>query len=195
MGKSKNLHQRIGSYFREGAGHPPRVQTLLRSLCRIEVEPMGSDLEAMLGEAAKIRRQEPAHNVHRSHRIRDESAKRLRSILILEPAARPWVLRAYLLRDGRLLEKVGVGRRGGGLRRIERILEDHYFSFENRPTSGTGPEVDVEIVARWLASNRDRVVAFDPTDLRSAREVTDRLRWFLDKGELQDPDGAPILVR
>ena len=30
------------------------------------------------------------------------------------------------------------------------------------PTTLGGPDLDVEIVARWLASNRDRVVAFDP---------------------------------
>ena len=41
----------------------------------------------------------------------------------------------------------------------------------------------------------DRVVAFDPTTLRSASEVTDRLRALLVSGALVDPDGTPILFR
>ncbi len=53
----------------------------------------------------------------------------------------------------------------------------------------------MELVTRWLSSNRDRVVAFDPTDLPSAQEVTRRLRWFLGQGSLSDPDGTPTLTR
>ena len=58
-----------------------------------------------------------------------------------------------------------------------------------------GPDLDVEIVVRWLAENRDSVVAFDPTDLRTTQEVIDRLRWFLHQGALFDPDGSPIVSR
>ena len=56
-----------------------------------------------------------------------------------------------------------------------------------------GPDLDVELVVRWLASNRDRVVAFDPTDLRTSEEVVERLRWFLGRGAPFDPDGTPIV--
>jgi hypothetical protein len=194
-GKARNLHQRVGSYFREGPGRSTRVQRLLDKLHRIEIQPSGSDLEAMLREAAQIRENRPTENKQRKIHPRAARAARLRSILILEPATAPWVLRAYLLRDGRLLDKVGIGPRGGGLKRIERILDDHFFSMPVGPTTSAGPDVDVEMVGRWLAANRGRVVAFDPTDLPSAREVTDRLRWFLGQGAPFDPDGTPILNR
>jgi hypothetical protein len=115
--------------------------------------------------------------------------------MILEPAASPLVLRAYLIRDARFLEKVGIGPRGGGLRRIQRLLEDHFFSLPDGPTTPMGPDVHLELVGRWLAANRDRVVAFDPTTLQSASEVTERIRTLLDSGALLDPDGTPILFR
>jgi hypothetical protein len=102
------------------------------------------------------------------------------------------VLRAYLIRHGRLLERVGIGPRGGGLRRIRRVLDDHFFSVPLGPTTLAGPDLAVEVVARWLASNRDRVVAFDPTELRTSEEVIERLRWFLVQGSPFDPDGAPV---
>ena len=55
--------------------------------------------------------------------------------------------------------------------------------------------MDVELVARWLSEHRDKAVAFDPTHLKTADEVVERLRWFLHRGELSDPDGSPILPR
>jgi hypothetical protein len=196
VGKSKNLHQRVGSYFREEGGRSARVQTLIDSAWRIEYEAAGSDLEALLREAEQIRRDRPQRNVQRSVHARHGRAQRLRSILILEPAAPPHVLRAYLIREGRLIERVGIGPRGGGLRRIQRILDDRYFSTPVGPTPvDNGPDLDVEMVVRWLAANRDRVVAFDPTDLKTSREVIERLRWFLGQGSPFDPEGSPIVHR
>ena len=193
VGKSKNLHQRIGSYFREQTNRSQRVQQLLDRLSRIEYEATGSELEALLREAEQIRRDRPERNVQRS--VHEGRGARLRSILILEPAAPPNVLRAFLIHEGRLIGRVPIGPRGGGLKRIERMLDDHFFFAPEGPSPVTGPDLDVELVVRWLASAQDRAVAFDPTTLASAREVTDRLRWFLNQGGPFDPDGSPVFTR
>lgn len=195
VGKSKNLNRRVGSYFVHDAKRSDRRRDMLASLHRIEIEPTGSDLEAVLREASQIRRRSPATNVQREIHARQGHENRLRSILILEPGMGNVVLRAYLIRDGRLVGRVGIGPRGGGLARIERILDDRFFLAPDGPTPAAGPDLDVELIVRWLAANRDRVVAFDPTDLRSSREVIDRLRWFLAHGGPFDTDGSPIQPR
>jgi hypothetical protein len=196
VGKSKNLNMRLNSYFMESSrNRPERVQKLLDALHRLEYRATVSDLEAMLEEAAAIRRERPERNVQRNIRASKSRAGRLRSILILEPSEPPLVLRAYLIRNGRLIDRVGIGPRGGGLSRIRRDLDDHFFSAPLGPTAPGGPDLDVEIVARWLAGNRDRVVAFDPTELRTSEEVIERLRWFLGQGGPFDSDGSPIFSR
>jgi hypothetical protein len=195
VGKSRSLNRRVGSYFRDVTQRSPRVQELLDRLYRIEYEASGSELEAILREAEQIRRDAPRKNVQRRVHPRAGRGARLRSILILEPAESPAVLRAFLIHEGRLIARVPIGRRGGGLRTIERLLDDHFFFVPDGPTPATGPDVDVEVIVRWLAAHRDRAVAFDPTNLRSAREVTDRLRWFLAQGSPFDPDGTPIFPR
>jgi hypothetical protein len=195
VGKSKNLNQRIGSYFREGSPRNSRVQKLLDRLHRVEYDATGSDLEATLREAELIRSERPEANVQREVQPRRGRAARLESILILEPAPPPNMLNAYLIHDSRLVGRVKIGPRGGGLKRIARILDDHFFSAPSGPTPMPGPDLDVEIVVRWLAENRDSVVAFDPTDLRTTQEVVERLRWFLHQGALFDPDGSPIVSR
>lgn len=195
VGRSNNLRRRVSSYFVEGASRTPRIQALLDSAHRIEVEPTGSDLEAVLREAAVIASGRPRRNVQRRVRPNSARAARLGSMMILEPAAAPGALRAYLIRDGQLVEKVAIGPGRRGLRRLERILEDRFFSYRPSPSSTRETEVDVDLVARWLAEHRDRAVAFDPTDLPSAREVILRLEWFLSGAPLMDPTGLPTLPR
>jgi hypothetical protein len=195
VGKSSNLKRRLASWFGEDAPRAARSRAIVEAVHRFEVRPSGSALEALLREASQIRRERPERNVQRAVHARGERALRLRSILILEPAEEPWVLRAWLIREGQLLDVVPLGPRGGGLRRIERVLQNEFFDPKAGPRSARSRPIDVEIVARWLAEHRDKAVAFDPTHLKTADEVVSRLRWFLERGALHDPEGSPILPR
>ena len=105
------------------------------------------------------------------------------------------MLRAYLSATAACSTRVGIGPRGGGLRRIQRVLDDCFFSGPEGPTPTGGPDLDVEVVVRWLSANRDRVVAFDPTELRSSREVIERLEWFLSRAARSTPTAVPIHSR
>jgi GIY-YIG catalytic domain-containing protein len=195
VGKSKNLKRRLAAWFGDEGPRGARGRAIVDAVHRFEVRPSGSDLEALLREASQIRTDQPERNVQRAVHARRGRAARLGSILILEPAEEPWVLRAWLIREGQLLDSVSLGPRGGGLRRIERVLRDEFFDPRDGPRSRRARPVDVEIVARWLSEHRDRAVAFDPTHLKTTDEVVSRLRWFLDRGALHDPEGSPILPR
>ncbi len=184
VGQSKDLARRLASYFH--ARPPARVKRLLDRLWRIEYDATGSDLEAMLREASQIRRDRPAANVQRDVHWRGRRLS-LRSLVIVEPAEPPAALRAYLVREARVVARVKIGRRGGGLALVQRVLEERFFGA--RPGPGA-PDVDSEIVARWL-STHDRVVVFDPTDLPSAADVVARLRTLARRRELLDAEGPP----
>ena len=195
VGKSSNLKRRLAAWFRDDARRTPRARAIVDAVHRFDLTLSGSELEALLREAAQIASDTPAANVQRRVHPVSARAQRLTSILVLEPAEAPWVLRAWLIRDGQLLDAVPLGPRGGGLARIARILESEFFSPRGGPRSSKARPVDVELVARWLAENRDKAVAFDPTHLKTTEEVVERLRWFLDRRELSDGDGSPILPR
>lgn len=195
VGKSSNLKRRLAAWFREDSARSARSASLVDAVHRYEIAPSGSELAALIREATQIRKDRPERNVQRNVHAEPARAARLDSILILEPAEAPSILRAWLIRRGRLLDTVSLGPRGGGIKRIERVLERGFFDPQPGPVSRRPKEVDVEIVARWLSEHRDRVVAFDPTHLRSSAEVVARLQWFLDRGALVDPEGSPILPR
>lgn len=195
VGKSRDLRRRLASYFRESGPRPARVQRLLDGLHRIEVVPSGSDLDAVLREAAEIARRRPAANVQRHHHPTSGRGSRFESILILEPAWPPYSLRAFLIHGGEWVDVVPIGPRGGGLRRIERLLDARCFDPRPGPTSRPTRPVEVELITRWLAAHRDRAVAFDPTHLRSARAVVERLRYFLGADRLGEDDAGPWVPR
>ena len=68
VGKAKNLRDRVGTYFSQPLGYTRKMDGLIESLSRIQVEVVGSELEALLLESQLIRRYQPKYNTAlRSH--------------------------------------------------------------------------------------------------------------------------------
>ena len=68
VGKAKNLRDRVGTYFSQPLGYTRKMDGLIESLARIQVEVVGSELEALLLESQLIRRYQPRYNTAlRSH--------------------------------------------------------------------------------------------------------------------------------
>ena len=62
IGKAKNLRQRVGSYLSNTTAHRRKVLDLIRHIREVDVEVVGSELEASLREAEEIRRCQPPYN-------------------------------------------------------------------------------------------------------------------------------------
>jgi len=68
VGKAKNLRDRVGSYFSQPLGYTRKMDGLIESLSRVQVEVVGSELEALMLESQLIRRYQPRYNTAlRSH--------------------------------------------------------------------------------------------------------------------------------
>ncbi|MCC6315235.1 MAG: GIY-YIG nuclease family protein [Thermomicrobiales bacterium] len=68
VGKSKNLRDRVGSYFSQQVGFTRKMDGLIESLAAIDIVRTGSELEALLLESQLIRRYQPRYNTaQRSH--------------------------------------------------------------------------------------------------------------------------------
>ena len=68
VGKAKNLRDRVATYFSQPLGYTRKIDGLIESLSRIQVEVVGSELEALLLESQLIRRYQPRYNTAlRSH--------------------------------------------------------------------------------------------------------------------------------
>ena len=62
VGKAKDLRKRVASYYSQPLGYTRKMDGLLETLARIQVEVVGSELEALVLESQLIRRYRPRYN-------------------------------------------------------------------------------------------------------------------------------------
>jgi len=62
VGKAKNLRKRVASYYSQPLGYTRKMDGLLETLSKIDVEVVGTELEALILESQLIRRYRPRFN-------------------------------------------------------------------------------------------------------------------------------------
>ena len=67
IGKAKNLHRRVSSYFTNSSGHSDKILELVRNVREVTYEQTGSELEAALRESTLIRELKPPYNTLSKH--------------------------------------------------------------------------------------------------------------------------------
>ena len=63
VGKAKNLRHRVLGYFRPGANHAPKVRSMVHTVADLEFMTVKNEAEALLTEAALIKRYKPHFNI------------------------------------------------------------------------------------------------------------------------------------
>ena len=63
IGKAKNLRRRVSSYFRPGARHTPKVQSMVDTVHDFEFMTVRNEAEALLTEASLIKKHKPRFNI------------------------------------------------------------------------------------------------------------------------------------
>jgi hypothetical protein len=97
IGKTRNLKNRIGSYFRITGENEEKRELILKHLYSIEYRVLGSDLEALVEEHRLIDRLKPVLNTQTSI---PERKLRVPECIILLPAAEEGFLKLYFLSSG-----------------------------------------------------------------------------------------------
>ena len=62
VGKSKNLKNRVGSYFQNSKSHPPKVVKLVKNLKDFEYIITDTEFEAFMLECKLIKELQPIYN-------------------------------------------------------------------------------------------------------------------------------------
>lgn len=63
IGKAKNLHRRVGSYFRENPDHTPKVSAMVSNVHDYDFIVTDSEYEALLLECSLIKQHQPKYNI------------------------------------------------------------------------------------------------------------------------------------
>ncbi len=100
VGKAANLHRRVNSYFRRPEEESEKIAAIQDRIHFLDVEPLGSELEALLREEQLIRELDPELNIQRQVQSRSaRQRERFPRILIL-PHADPSRRNVVLLNPG-----------------------------------------------------------------------------------------------
>lgn len=63
IGKAKNLHRRVSSYFRENSDHTPKVSAMVSNVHDYDFIVTDSEYEALLLECSLIKQHQPKYNI------------------------------------------------------------------------------------------------------------------------------------
>ena len=63
IGKAKNLHRRVSSYFRKDAVHLPKVEKMISHVWDYDFIVTASEYEALLLECSFIKQHQPHYNI------------------------------------------------------------------------------------------------------------------------------------
>lgn len=190
IGKAKNLRSRVGSYFVPSAGGTAKGRAILDLVHQFIVDPVGSELEAILLEAALLREHRPRLN--RQFDVHERPAPygpRLNLVVVLPDAASvPPACTLHLLRNGAYLER----RRGLVRTDIEPAAEPAPPAWEESrqaiarayfdpaTASGPGGEIDWALVSSFLGRHRDAISVLDIDECPTEATAADRLRVLVD---------------
>jgi GIY-YIG catalytic domain-containing protein len=181
VGKAADLRRRLSSH---------RARPVHAGVHRVEIEVLGSDLEALLKEARLIAARAPRANVQREVHERGRAYAPGRAQALLLPAKDPGTLAVVLVQDGGYAGWVRLGPRGGGEKEAKRILRRILGArAAGRPRGeGRPPSPESEILNSWLARHGERV---SRVDLDSCRGPASALR-LLRRAMIEAGDDGPF---
>jgi len=157
VGKAKNLRTRVSSYFYHREPEEKKVRTLLETVYSIDLEVLGSELEALLLEQRYIARYQPP--INRQLAVRPRAVRRFKekNLIILQPSKVEQALEVFLVSRGGGFRQVRVGREGQGLPALRAACAQLFFGEHLEEPQEEGHT----LLSRWLALNEDRVTWID----------------------------------
>ncbi len=181
VGKSVNLRDRVRTYFSRKADRPEKTQRILERIWAMEVETVGSELEALLLEARLIRLCVPEFNTQVGVHARPSDVRPEKQFVMVLPSADPESIELFCVRKDRSLCQLRVRR---DLMDWEEISGQ--VSLANLTPEGTeetiseGDEADMEILKSWMIRNREAVNWVDMERSGSPEEVLRILRAYVE---------------
>ncbi len=189
IGKARRLRTRVGSYFAPGARGTEKGRAILEKTHALAIEPVASELEAILLEAALLAEHRPPLN--RQFDVHERPAPygpRLNLVVVLKNAGDP-TCTLHLMQEGRYrLRCAGVDPDAGddSWEAVRDALDRTYAGASGTP----GTDLDWALVSSYLRKHDTSVQVLDVDEAPTLDVAAERLR-VLARGALA---GAGKLV-
>ncbi|MBD3383737.1 hypothetical protein GF407_02320 [candidate division KSB1 bacterium] len=180
VGKAKNLHQRVSSYFRAKAAQTPRLEVLLSKLYRIDYMTKGSELEALLCEQRLIQKFNPPVNRQMEVQERPHRRKHRYERILILPSTNEKVL-LYCMHPENGLLMVSLQQNLSNKNIVTKVIQRFFFDqFPQKP----GAIEAYKIALSWLSDHEEEVNSIDmrqvPTAEQAIKLIGDYVRFSLE---------------
>lgn len=155
VGKAVNLRNRVGSYFARRSERPKKTQQILDRIWSMEVETVGSELEALLLEAKLIALCQPEFNTQLDVHKRDVELGSLKNIVLILPSAEPVCIELFCVVNSTSFAQVRARKDLCDWEAVEKVLYELYFIAELESDLETGDSF--EILKSWVVAKRDAI--------------------------------------
>jgi len=180
VGKSVNLRSRVGTYFSRRADRPEKTRRILERIWSVDVETVGSELEALLLEARLIRTCTPEFNTQVRVHPRETGLASVRDAVIVLPAAENDSVELFCLAEGAPIQQIRADQHLADWDEAESRLRGIYFACRGSETVlEEGDVADQEIARSWLDTRRDTVNFVDVGAEGSAEEALRVLQQYV----------------
>ena len=155
VGKAVNLRGRVGSYFARRSERPKKTQQILDRIWSMEVETVGSELEALLLESKLIALCQPEFNTQLDVHKRDVELGTLKNVVLILPSAELDCVELFCVVNGISFAQVRARKDLCDWEAVEQALHEFYFLGESDSDLETGALF--EILKSWMVAKRDAI--------------------------------------
>ena len=181
VGKAVDLRKRVGSYFARRSERPEKTQQILDRIWSMEVETVGSELEALLLESKLIALCQPEFNTQVDVHKRDVELGNLKNIVLILPSAELECVELFCVVNSTSFAQVRARKDLCDWEVAERTLHEFYFLAESEPDLETG--TSFEILKSWMVAKRDAINWVDMDRSGSSDNAMRIVREYVQKCE------------
>ncbi len=180
VGKSRNLNQRIRSYFVSSQLWDEKLRHIHQRLYSLDFQPLGSELEAFLEEARAIEKWRPEVNFQLEVRERQAEYYRDSDLILVLPSERKNAVRLFFMRGGKFGGDFRYSGRKDQRRKLIGEIQRLFFSelsLEER--------WETHVLQSFIRQNLDDTNHIDVRQAASAEQCVEWVERFR-RGETDD---------
>jgi predicted GIY-YIG superfamily endonuclease len=180
VGKSKNIRRRVLSHLYSALAPSDKALSIAEEMREVRYEVVGSELEALLLEARRIRERRPRLNKQIFVSPKDRALRRrFKNLVLVMPSAEPGCAELFIVSEGRPIRQRRIGRDAD-----ERELAIEVWRSFGIPSCGDNvlmdeEEQELEIFYRWLEGNMDRVDMVNMDEVAGIEDAVRLIKQYL----------------
>jgi len=182
VGKSKNLKSRVESYFINKTDIDEKEKKILKEIYDLQIETVGSELDALLLENRYINLYQPKLNKQfKIHHLKKQKFINSRIILFM-PSGIKNKINLFFINGIYSVSHYTLEKDKSNFNQLKKSVQQFFFAETGR--SGLYNSEQIEIILRWLDMNKNNINFFDVDECGTLDKCLEIIRRYISDNKL-----------